>query len=433
MLFILSLQKKRNTMQQRIIFIFTSLFLSLSVYAQQQANVLFIGNSYTEVNNLPKMTADIANSMGYEMTWSSNTPGGCTFSQHCNNQSMTLIRQGVWDFVVLQEQSQYPSFPQSQVEAEVFPYAQQLVDSVYANNPCAEPMFYMTWGRKNGDAQNAQYFPVLGTYEGMDSMLYTRYMYMAEVNDASVCPVGRVWRFIRENYPDIELYKSDDSHPSLAGTYAGACAFFVMFFHEDPENISFVPSSLNQETAQTIRQAVHEVVYNQQELWQRQKPQAEIETLEINNLTVSLIAHTTMADEITWDFGDGTIINNLLTDTSDSIITHNYLDTGFYQVMLIASRHCITDTTEMTLHIVSDNSSSVNTLSVENDFLNVFPNPSSSIPVVILNGQKLKPSDITVITADGKESPFVQEIPKGVVTLRVIKDGEIYFRKFIKL
>ena len=107
MLFILSLQKKGNAMQQRIIFIFTSLFLSLSVYAQQQANVLFIGNSYTEVNNLPKMTADIANSMGYEMTWSSNTPGGCTFSQHCNNQSMTLIRQGVWDFVILQEQSQY--------------------------------------------------------------------------------------------------------------------------------------------------------------------------------------------------------------------------------------------------------------------------------------------------------------------------------------
>ena len=293
-------------------------------------------------------------------------------------------------------------------------------------------MFYMTWGRKNGDAQNAQYFPVLGTYEGMDSMLYTRYMYMAEVNDASVCPVGRVWRYIRENHSDIELYNSDESHPSLAGTYAGACAFFVMFFHEDPENISFVPSSLNQETAQIIRQAVHEVVYNQQELWQRQKPQAEIETLEINNLTVSLIAHTTMADEITWDFGDGTIIN-LPTDTSDNIITHNYSDTGSYQVMLIASRHCMTDTTKMTLHIVSDNISSVNTMSTENDILNIFPNPSSTIPVVILNGQKLKLSEITVITADGKESPFDREIPKGVVMLRVVKDGKTYLRKFIRL
>ena len=131
--------------------------------AQQARNVLFIGNSYTQVNNLPAMVAAIAESMGDRMTYQSNTPGGCTFSQHCTNQSMQLIRSGEWDAVVLQEQSQLPSFPQSQVETEVFPYAKRLVDSIYANNPCCEPMFYMTWGRKNGDGQNAAEFPVLGS------------------------------------------------------------------------------------------------------------------------------------------------------------------------------------------------------------------------------------------------------------------------------
>ena len=205
--------------------------------AQEGAKVLFIGNSYTEVNNLPLMTTEVARSMGFEMTYSSNTPGGCNFNQHCNNQSMTLIRQGGWDYVVLQEQSQYPSFPQPQVEAEVFPYAAQLVEAVYAASPCAEPMFYMTWGRRDGDAYNAQFFSVLGTYEGMDSMLYERYVYMAEANDASVCPVGRVWRRLREDHAEIELYQSDGSHPSTAGTYAAACAFAVMFFHGNPESI----------------------------------------------------------------------------------------------------------------------------------------------------------------------------------------------------
>lgn len=55
-----------------------------------------------------------------------------------------MIRNGGWDFVVLQEQSQYPSFPQWQVETGVFPYAARLEDSVYAASPCAEPVFYMT-------------------------------------------------------------------------------------------------------------------------------------------------------------------------------------------------------------------------------------------------------------------------------------------------
>ena len=195
-----------------------TLMLALAATAQERPRVLFIGDSYTDVNNLPQMVSDVARSMGDEMSFASNTPGGCTFQQHCTNQSMQMICQGGWDVVVLQEQSQYPSFPQSQVEAEVFPYAERLVDSIYAHNPCAEPMFYMTWGRRDGDQQNAQFFPVLGTYEGMDSMLCLRYTYMAEANDASLCPVGRVWRQLRRSNPEIELYSSDGSQPSVAGT-----------------------------------------------------------------------------------------------------------------------------------------------------------------------------------------------------------------------
>ena len=158
-----------------LLFAFSIALGAFHCQGQEAVNVLFVGNSYTEVNNLPLMVQQVAQSMGETLVFQSNTPGGCTFRQHCSNSSMELIRQGGWDFVVLQEQSQYPSFPQGQVEAEVFPFAQRLVDSVYRHSPCAEPVFYMTWGRKYGDAGNAPYFPVLGTYEGMDSMLCLRY------------------------------------------------------------------------------------------------------------------------------------------------------------------------------------------------------------------------------------------------------------------
>lgn len=250
-----------------------------TLHSQSNPNILFIGNSYTSTNNLPQMISNIATNMGDRITYSSNTPGGCTFMQHCSNQSMSMIQQGTWDIVVLQEQSQLPSFPQWQVEQECFPYAQRLVDSIRSNNPNAEPMFYMTWGRRNGDQDNASEFPVLGTYEGMDSMLCERYTYMAETNNASLCPVGRVWRYLRTNNPDIELYASDGSHPSVAGTYAAACAFYVMFFHRDPDSITF-NTTLDENKARIIRSAVKTVVYDNLGRWQHPTTHVNIANID---------------------------------------------------------------------------------------------------------------------------------------------------------
>jgi len=362
-------RKGTHLMKKSLFFI---LFLTISIgVAHSQSvtpNVLFIGNSYTQVNDLPQMTATIAESMGDAMTYNSNTPGGCTFMQHCSNNSMNLIRQGGWDVVVLQEQSQYPSFPQSQVEAEVFPYAKRLVDSIYAHNPCAEPMFYMTWGRKNGDADNATVFPILGTYEGMDSMLCARYTYMAEANDASLCPVGRVWRYLRQNHSEVELYQSDESHPSLAGTYAAACAFYVMIFHRNPELIPF-NGGLDNSTAQIIRSAVKNVVYDRLSDWQRPEPTADFNVSVSGPQSIILANLSQHADTYSWDFGDGQNLN-----TSDSLVTHTYASCGDFTVSLTASRHCMYDTATATLIISND----VGIYSHENSVspLILYPNPA---------------------------------------------------------
>ena len=246
-------------------------FFYVQSWAQQIARVFFAGNSYTQVNDLPQMVADIAQSMGDEMTYASNTPGGCTFEMHCSNASMDKICQGGWDFVVLQEQSQLPAFPIEQVEEMVFPFAAQLVDSVYAFNPDGEAMFFMTWGRKNGDTEFGSIYPLMSTYYGMDSLLYERYMYMAEANDASVCPVGRVWHYLRDHHSEIELYMPDESHPSWAGSYAAACAFYTMLFGRDPDSITY-DASLGMKTASIIRSAAHDVVFDSLWKWQRPKP-----------------------------------------------------------------------------------------------------------------------------------------------------------------
>ena len=365
--------------------ILNSQFLILnSLHAQgEHKRVLFIGNSYTEVNNLPQLVQRAAESAGDMLEYQSNTPGGCTFAQHCTNRSMDLIQQGGWDVVVLQEQSQLPSFPQSQVENEVFPYAQQLVNAVYDNNPDGEAMFYMTWGRKNGDQQNAPYDPVLGSYEGMDSMLYERYMYMARQYDASVCPVGRVWRYLRANSPEIELYQPDESHPSLAGSYAAACAFYTLIFHRSPQFITYRPE-IDEREAVAIREAVQHVVFDTLSFWLRQS------------------ADTTHQDT--------TQVDTTQTDTTQIDTTQ----VGIYGTPFSTLNSQFSVFPNPTV-----------------DFLTVSLPPQSSIYVAILcdmKGRKLRTIFLTTDTSTFSMS----DLPKGIYMLTLISPSDRYTTHVIK-
>ncbi len=168
---------------------FTAFLILLCLFTLGQTQrVLFHGNSYTNVNNLPQITADIANSHGDTLIFDSNTPGGYIQQSHSTNQTtLNKIMAGPWDFVVLQEQSQLPSLPINQVEEQVFPYARRYLDCIInEHSPCNETMFYMTWGRKNGNIFNCDWWPPVCTYQGMDNLLRLRHIIMTDNNDAVV-------------------------------------------------------------------------------------------------------------------------------------------------------------------------------------------------------------------------------------------------------
>lgn len=248
--------------------------------------VLFIGNSYTDVNNLPQLIASMAEAGGDTLVFSANLPGGSTFNNHLNNSTtISLIQQGDWDYVVLQGQSQEPSFPDGQFYSETYPYAQQLCEMIRQYNPEAEIVFYMTWGRKNGDQGNCPYFPPLCTYEGMDSLLYLRYMTMAEDFGAEVSPVGALWHYLRDHQPEIELYASDESHPSLAGSYAAACSFYSVLFRKNPRELTYNPG-IDEEQSESIRIAASKVVYDSLAKWFVEMPNSIRNTNYSDNIRV---------------------------------------------------------------------------------------------------------------------------------------------------
>src|SRR5690554_4729638 len=199
---------------KKLIYTIVLLFIGTNLIANDTLDVLFIGNSYTHQNDLPGIIKSLANSAGDDINYQSHTPGGYTLKQH-SEDSLTLdyIQNFLWDFVVLQEQSQLPSFPDLQVEEDVYPYAKTLDSLIHETRFCVRTIFYMTWGRENGDSDNCAFFPPLCTYEGMDSLLQLRYLTMAESNEALVAPVAKVWRKIRSDYPNMNLYDNDGSHP----------------------------------------------------------------------------------------------------------------------------------------------------------------------------------------------------------------------------
>lgn len=211
------------------------------------------------------MVSSIAEENGNVFIYESNTPGGYTFNGHTTNAtSLALLAQSGWDYLVLQEQSQLPSFSQGQVATECYPYAETLCEVARESNPCVMPLFFMTWGRENGDASNCEFWPPICTYEGMQEQLTMSYINMAEMNQGMAAPAGDVWRNLRADHPEIDLYSSDGSHPSQAGTYVVSATMYAVMFSELG---TWTPAGFDAAWAAAINEEITNLVFNSEAMY----------------------------------------------------------------------------------------------------------------------------------------------------------------------
>ena len=335
----------------------------------KKARVLFIGNSYTYTNDIPLITKNMAAATNDTLTYEVSAPGGMTLMEHCTNApTITLIAQGNWDYVFIQEQSQRPSFPQSQVEGQVYPYAKKLDSMIHASSACAKTVFYMTWGRKNGDPSNCAGWPPVCTYLGMDSLLQLRYATMAADNNAWLAPVAKVWRRLRNQSSSIELYNPDESHPSESGSFAAACTFYSLLFGKDPVLNSY-NYTLASGVATTIKAASKTVVYDSLLFWQRHQPLPKpIYSTAIATRTVTFTNASQNATSYKWTFGDG---NSSLSAAP----VHTYAADGVYNVCLTAMDNCTNITSCNNVSIGFVGVAPINAIKG----LPIYPNPSSDI------------------------------------------------------
>lgn len=164
-------------------FIFLIIYLATTHGNSKTIKVLFIGNSLTSANNLPGMVADIAESHGCRVIYDSHTPRGAKLVHHASNPKvLQKIKEKSWDFVVFQEQSQYPEFTRKQLSRDVFPYARILDKKVENAHARSNVIFYMTMARRNGDPDNKSVSSELLTYEGMQNRVNRYYLEMGKSN-----------------------------------------------------------------------------------------------------------------------------------------------------------------------------------------------------------------------------------------------------------
>jgi hypothetical protein len=181
-------------------------------------NILFIGNSFTQRNNLPGLIAKMAETRGHELRHTLISAGGASLRQHWNaGKAPRAIESGGYDRVVLQEQSTLP-----------IKNAARFTENVRLFDPAikaagATTVLYLTWARAH--APESQ------------QLLTDAYTSIGAELGATVVPAGEAWRRFLAKHREPALHDKDQSHPALAGSYLAACAFYAVLFEDNPVGI----------------------------------------------------------------------------------------------------------------------------------------------------------------------------------------------------
>jgi hypothetical protein len=227
--------------------------------AEAPKRILFIGNSYTGVNQLPVVFGEILKSAGAGTPIiKSSTPGGQTLLQHCTVQpkSLAAIDEGSWDVVVLQGHSQEAARAavNPKIRADFLAGAQQLCARVRAKSPQARIYFYETWARHPDFWTAKDFNPEVGQNpKEMQARIRQGYAEAAKLCQATaVVPAGDAWELNDLTAPPLRLHQKDNSHPEFAGTYLNALVFYRVIYQPKDLQVAYHGKATEVEAARLL-------------------------------------------------------------------------------------------------------------------------------------------------------------------------------------
>ena len=244
------------------------------------ADILLVGNSYTQSNNLVSLLSQVISANEAANT-SELSGGGMRFDQHANRMNTigdqwdTTLDNNDLDWVMFQDQSQVPGFPRtSQYWQDSLAGLDDLTARV--EQVGGESVLFMTWGYREGDSSNTWRYP---DYKTMQHHLRDGYVDYRDntsnvLRTVWIAPVGLAYEHI---YDDIiasgenplastslfwNLYSSDGAHPSLTGSYLTACVMYATIYGNNTAGNSD-GVSIDATTKLALQQAADATVFNE--------------------------------------------------------------------------------------------------------------------------------------------------------------------------
>lgn len=171
--------------------------------SQVDYNILFIGNSLTYSNNLPRLVGLHAATKGVIVNTEMVAKANYAIVDHwADGQVQRLIKSQEFDFVVIQ---QGPSSQQNGYDMLVNDGAQY---AQLCEENSSKLAYFMVW-------------PSIAYYYSFDGVI-RNYTAGAHENNAILIPVGSIWKQYIDATGDYSYYGSDGFHPSSTGSQKAA-------------------------------------------------------------------------------------------------------------------------------------------------------------------------------------------------------------------
>ena len=175
--------------------------------------VLFIGNSLTYENDLPRTVAQLALSAGLQQCYCYQIAhAGFALEDHYDfREAVNALEEESWDFVVMQ---QGPSaVPANRID--LIMWAEVFGEMIDENG--AQAVMYGVWPERDRSFD----FP----------NVTESYRLAAEAIGGLLAPAGEAWQFAWAADSTLPLYASDEFHPSNMGTYLAALTIFERLYN----------------------------------------------------------------------------------------------------------------------------------------------------------------------------------------------------------
>lgn len=226
----------------------------------QELNILFLGNSLTYYNDMPKMFEALAKAAGRKVNVDSITKGSATMRDFTypttevgNKLQVKLKEKPNWDYIIIEPSRRMSPLEDTVLNAEI--EAAKALQQM-AKDAGGKVILYSVWGNNTGSAGVYSATDTSPSYSKVkDSPIsrkaHTKFMHEAnlKVSEALggvlVVEAGYAFENLYAQTSAVDLYHSDERHPSPAGSYLVACTIFASLFGEESEGITYTAGLAN--------------------------------------------------------------------------------------------------------------------------------------------------------------------------------------------